>query len=188
MLTFLRSFVGQPASRDYWSRLEHFNPAWGKRAALAASLIAPDSSVIDIGCGRMQLRDHLPDSCRYSPADLTQWTAEVQKIDLDAGQFPKGTYNYCVILGVLEYLEAPGNTLGWARSTCDHLIVSYCHPLSRVSNRSRRRRMWVNDFSETDFCNLLCDAGWHPRTSYVYETSRRHRQIVYSCMRANAVA
>ena len=147
---------------------------------MAASFIPPGSSVIDVGCGRMQLVEHLPEGCQYTPADLTQWTEGVQRIDLDNGLFPTGRYDYCVILGVLEYLKNPDDTLAWARSACDHLIVSYCHPLSG-NIRDRRRRLWINDYSKSDLRDLLHEAGWAQETAQIYETKPDFEQIVYSC-------
>lgn len=179
------SFARPLPHRDYWSRKESFNPVWSKRAALASTFIVPGSWVVDVGCGQMQLRDYLPTGCRYTPADLTQWTEEVHSIDLDAGQFPPGTYDCAVILGVLEYLQQPQDVLQWAQSTCDRLVVSYCHPTPVATVRNRRRKHWINGFSESEFRDLLIGAGWHVSSTAIHSTRLRHQQVVYSCRSAS---
>ncbi len=48
-----------------WQDIEFFNEEWKDRIMLMASFIEKESSVMDLGCGRMWLLDFLPENCTY---------------------------------------------------------------------------------------------------------------------------
>jgi hypothetical protein len=178
----------RPTSRQFWSQTSNYNEVWGSRALLAARYISPNSTVLDVGCGHMQrLREHLPMGCTYVPADVTKWTDEVHQLDLDADQFPPGTYDFAVMLGVLEYLTDPGLALKNARATCGHLITSYCHPRHWRYVLRRRRRRWINDFSEVALRDLLASTGWSISDRAVRDRHRDLDQLIYCCKPAQAL-
>ena len=55
---------------------------WPSRIAAVAALIPPGSSVLDIGAGAQGLRNALPPSCAYTPADLQQRTPDTLVLDV----------------------------------------------------------------------------------------------------------
>lgn len=167
--------------RDRWTQPQSFQPDWGERAAIAASFISPGSPVIDLGCGQMQLRDHLPPGCSYYPADMKKWTDEVYEIDLDAGLFPPGSYDCAALLGVIEYLRRPENALVWARQNCHRLVTRYVHPSPLATPEQRSKNGWVNHFSEDQFAFLLEASGWHIEAQQVWREGRKSKHVVYSC-------
>ena len=95
-------------SREYWRDPASYPDDWQLRAAQAALFVEPVVSVLDIGCGAgMTLRKYLPGGCVYIPADLVKWAPEVRHVDVDAGIFPEGEFDYVILLGVIEYLNRP---------------------------------------------------------------------------------
>lgn len=169
------------SQRDRWSRVDSFLHDWGARAAIAAAFIPPGSSVIDLGCGQMQLRGHLPDGCSYHAADMRKWTDEVHEINLDAGLFPPGSYDCAALLGVMEYLHRPDLVLHWARERCGQLVMSYVHPGPSATQEQRAKNGWVNNFSETQLVSLLGSAGWCIDAQQVWREGMKSRHVVYSC-------
>lgn len=164
--------------RRFWSRETSYNVSWEDRAVLAAGLIASGSSVLDVGCGRMQLRKHLPEGCTYTPADLTKWTPETIQVDLNRGEFPPGSFDYATILGVLEYLPRAGVTLENAKRGCQQLIVSYCHPNAGRFGAAR------NSYSVSEFDELLRSSGWSVLRSLPVDVTKNYTQHLYLATRS----
>lgn len=164
---------------DYWAYPEHYSYAWEDRARLAASMIAPGSSVLDLGCGRMALRNYLPSGCRYVPADLPKWSAEVIAVDLEADEFPAGDYDVIVILNVLEYISNPLEVIRRSASQGRRLIVSYYHAGREASSARRREARWINDLTEGDLREEFRQSGWQIRAAHVYADTPSDRQIIY---------
>lgn len=167
-------------TRELWANPGSYLPTWDERARLAAQLVKPGSSVLDLGCGPIQpLRALLPSGCRYVPADLIRWSEEVIQVDLNAGELPQGCFDYIVMLGVLEYLDDVPTVLHRLRTISDNLVVSYCHP-TRFANIAKRRALhWINDFRKRAFLRILVDAGWRPQGQTVYKRRGGMVQIVH---------
>lgn len=165
-------------SREYWRHRESYPTDWAPRAAQAARLIAPGSIVLDLGCGpHMALREHLPEGCTYTPADLYPWSPEVRHADIDAGCFPDEACDCVVLLGVIEYLREPQLVFRFAQRRAASMVVSYCHPLT--PNRCTRARAgWVNAFSPDELAEMAAGAGWGIVQSETYGRSMdMHQQI-----------
>src|SRR5690606_18515194 len=73
---------------DRWSVGENLDRAWERRVVAAADLIAPGSSVVDLGAGRQALARHLPAGATYTPADVVPRSPDTVIVDVNAGQFP----------------------------------------------------------------------------------------------------
>ena len=174
------------SEKAYWAREDSYPESWGSRAALAAAHISPGSSVLDIGCGRMQLKELLPAGCRYQPADMTQWTAEVLPVDLDKREFPPGNYDCITLLGVLEYLADPLFALESAAGSSRRLVTTYCHPQPGADIERRRRDGWINDLTEDDIRRLLTAAGWFIVHEEAIADGKKYRQRLYVCDLATA--
>ncbi len=174
--------AGGGAHDNHWNKPEAYSPEWDARAAIAATLITPGLSVLDVGCGRMALQRLLPNGCTYIAADLTKWTPAVIVVDLNRGEFPPGAYDHIVMLGVLEYLHSPAGALAAARAGGGRLIVSYCHPNPGALIERRRRWRWINDLSEAEFAKMLSAAGWSVAARKIYKTTQAIREAVYLCI------
>ncbi len=175
-----------PERVGFWGNREHYSTSWEERSRAAAELISTGSTVLDLGCGRMSLRRFLPSGCRYFPADLPEWSAEVIPVDLEAGEFPSGRYDYVVILGVLEYLANPAAVIAAAADHTGTLIASYGHPGPQSTLSQRRNALWINDFNEDDLRILFRSAGWAIRSFHVYKSTPIEREVIYVLERQGA--
>ncbi|MBN9657090.1 MAG: hypothetical protein J0H49_02875 [Acidobacteria bacterium] len=168
-----------PESVGYWGNREHYSSSWEGRNRAAAALIPPGATVLDLGCGRMSLRRFLPSGCQYFPADLPKWSAEVIRVDLDAGEFPPGRYDYVVLLGVLEYLTNPAAVVAAAADHTRTLIAGYSHPGPQSVISQRRNALWINDFYVDDLRALFRSTGWTIRSLQVYKNTPTEREVIY---------
>jgi hypothetical protein len=115
---------------SYWREQPKLSrPRWRRRAEIAAPLFEPGWHVLDLGCGEMALRDYLPGSCAYTPADVNPASAEILKVDLDNGDLPDGRYDVVALLGVIEYLDRPKQALTSIHQLAPRLITSYTNGL-----------------------------------------------------------
>jgi hypothetical protein len=136
---------------------------WSVRARVAASLIAPNSRVLDLGCGACLLRSALPEGCEWLGYDLRPQSPDVVALDLDAGEFPDGRYDYVVLLGVLTWLKRPIDVLKRARQNASHLIAS-----DRL-----RRRFWRTPDRGEELEPMLPGTGWSLDKRVLWHRGRR---------------
>jgi SAM-dependent methyltransferase len=147
-----------------------FDPEWAKRAQTAASFISEGSRVLDLGCGNGSLRRFLPAGCTWIGYDLRPLNAEVHPIDLDAGEFPPGHFDYIVLLGVLDWLREPRAVLAKARRVAPFLIAN------DKCRRWRLRHLLKSKKSELE--RLLPGTGWSRKSRMEWgQDQRRHYSV-----------
>ncbi len=88
------------------ARFDKTLPRLTKRAEAAALFIEPNSTVLDVGCGRRPIRPFLPDSVRYLGIDKNPVEPDVLVFDLDRHEFPDGSWDITASALVHELLEA----------------------------------------------------------------------------------
>ena len=164
---------------EYWSDPANYVRSWDTRAARAAALIEPGKTVLDLGCGRMALRSLLPQGCRYIPADLTKWSDDVIVVDLNRQEFPGGSYDYVVMLGVLEYLQSPPGVLREARRHASKLIVSFALRTAGGNVGARQANRWIQHYRAGEFEAVLADCGWTITDRIRYRETAHARQMIY---------
>jgi hypothetical protein len=146
----------------------------------AASLIEPGRTVLDLGCGPyMALQSFLPTGCQYTPADLTKWSDDVIVVDLDRGEFPAGSYDYVVILGVLEYLQTPAAVLREARLHAAHLIASFALLPEGGDLLKRQSYLWINHYRQPEFEAELAGNGWSITDRAVHSEQAHDRHMIF---------
>src|SRR5437016_14683058 len=57
-------------AHGHWASLYNHDVAWEARTEALASMIVPNSVVLEFGAGRRALENKLPPNCRYIPSDL----------------------------------------------------------------------------------------------------------------------
>lgn len=183
---FWRRYADAPAiGKAHWRKAESYRPDWEDRAKAAAGWIAPGEAVLDIGAGALlALGKHLPEGCRYQPADLRAWTDEVIAIDLDDGDFPDGEYDVIAMLGVFEYLRDPADVCERAARHADRLVTSFCHPRPDHDPTVRRARGWINAHGERQFAAMLNQAGWRTAETKLLKENENIREMLYRCEKA----
>jgi O-antigen/teichoic acid export membrane protein len=147
---------------DYhrWSVSGGWSNAWEERARMAASLIAPGATVLDLGCGEMVLERFLPPNCVYIPSDCVARDARTIVSDYNEAvpAIDTGVDTICV-LGVLEYLYKLPDFMRAITSSRKALIVSYC-PSDLTENLDRAGRGWVNNFTSAVLEQMFKDNGY----------------------------
>lgn len=175
---------GKKITKQHWLRAGSYRKDWVNRASQASRWIAPDSRVLDLGCGaHLSLKQELPQGCFYQGLDQRSWSEDVIAMDLDTGDFPGVEYDVVVMLGLLEYLSDPGNVLANAAAAAPRLIASYCHSRKHGDPALRERRGWTNAFGRTGLARLLENSGWQIETTKTYRVNENIRELLYRCSR-----
>lgn len=134
---------------------------WPGRLRKVAGLIPPGASVIDLGAGSQALRDHLPPSCKYTPADLPDF-------DMNAGRWPEGQWDVAVMAGVLEYANDPSDALRRLRALAPTAIVTYAH--------TGHDDLYRNRIAILSFGPMASRAGWRASLAGSWRTREIKRQ------------
>ena len=131
------------------------------RARIAARLVRPGSRVLDLGCGAMVLREHLPPGCTYIPADLVKRSEDTHLIELNKGLWPLVRADVTVALGLAEYLHDIDAFLAGTCRCAPELLFSY-HVRTSGSEEARLSRLtqgWLSDLSLSSLIAASESAG-----------------------------
>lgn len=135
---------------------------WSKtRVKLASKWIKSGSKVADLGCGTQILAHSIDSTCRYSGYDIHKMNPKNILIDLN-GDFNLGdVFDTAVLLGVLEYLHNPFETLASLHRIANDLILSYVFQKeSNLETIDKRISIGVlNHFNEQEFLESLESLG-----------------------------
>jgi hypothetical protein len=146
-----------------WSNPSSLEPDWDRRAALAAQFVPDGARVLDLGCGRMALRQLLPNGCSYQPCDLVVRDPSTIVCDFNAGEFPEmaaSEADVITMLGVLEYIVDIDSFLGHLQRAKRDVVLSYC--ATDFSPAVDRPSLgWINHFSLFDLAVLFDRFGFH---------------------------
>ena len=122
----------------------HPHDIWIDRTKFIATLIDPDSSVIDFGCGSMAIKE-IAKIKNYLGIDLQD--ADIN-IDLNA-EFPKVEhYNLGLVIGVLEYLDKPEDFLKKVKEVTDKMII--CCLIT-----SKPKKSWKTHLKKEQITSIL---------------------------------
>jgi hypothetical protein len=130
--------------RPKWQNIEYFDADWKKRICKMAELIGDEKVILDLGCGKMWLRQFLGPEKVYLGCDYVKRDADTIVCDFNKYQFPDCQADLCFVSGCLEYVE----DLNWffdeiARHALV-LVVSYCTYELSPDIRLRKSLGWVN--------------------------------------------
>lgn len=147
------------AIQQNWKTIEYFDPNWKKRITAMAQYVPAGSSVMDLGCGPMWLKEERPDLI-YTGVDYTYRDADNIVADFNKKQFPNRKCDVAFISGCLEYIESPEWLITQVALVADRCVLSYCVIDIHNDLISRRREGWVNDLSRIDIENLFLSKGF----------------------------
>ncbi|MFO1361145.1 MAG: tetratricopeptide repeat protein [Burkholderiales bacterium] len=159
-----RSVVARrETDRARWSDERQLDPAWERRAALAADHVAAGSKVLDLGCGAMTLERHLPFGCTYLPVDLVARDERTRVCDFNRDGLPSADGATVVVaLGVLEYVYDVGAFLAGIRAFGLPVVLSYC--CADLGPQVDRAALgWVNHLTRRGLAEALAAADLHVR-------------------------
>jgi hypothetical protein len=156
--------------KRHWREFEYFDDAWRLRIKAMARHIAPQSSVMDLGCGKMWLREFLQ-NCEYIPVDCTDRGLGTIVCDFNAREFPSRIAGYAFVSGCLEYLNDPAWFAGRIAATCGACILSYCALDNFPDVKARAQLGWRHNFRASQVVQIFEDAGMRLATQDMAESS-----------------
>ena len=145
-----------------WSTQESLERAWDARAEFAAAYVPAGARVLDLGCGRMALRDFLPHTCSYQGCDLVARDRSTVVCDFNAGEFPTDAAadaDVVTMLGVLEYIADADAFFAQLRRTKRDVVLSYC-PTDFSTALDRPSLGWISHFGLADLAALFDRHGF----------------------------
>ena len=144
-----------------WGNPGSLSPDWDSRTEQIARLIPPGASVLEFGAGRMALRDHLPEGCRYTPSDLVDRGAGTIVCDLNARELPPfPPHDVAVFSGVLEYINDVGGLVRHVANNVNIIITSYTDIEHVPGKLVRRSQGWVNDYQSGQLREIFARSGF----------------------------
>lgn len=164
---------------ERWADGESLLAPWDSRTIRLAGLVQPGARVLELGAGRMLLREHLPPGCTYIPSDLVARGPETFVCDLNAATLPAlPRVDTVVMSGVLEYVLDVPRLLLHLHEACDQIVASYATaPDRRMRTIARRRAQgWVNDYRADELTAVLVRCGFFP----TYQ-DRWYDQQLFTC-------
>ena len=90
-----------------WRNIEYFNKKWKVRIEKMSAFVDPNCSVVDLGCGRMWLREYLPKTVRYYPVDYEDRGAGCIVQDFNQYQYPDVDADTAFASGCQEHVNDP---------------------------------------------------------------------------------
>ena len=166
----------QNSDLSRWARTSNLDPIWESRARAVAQKIAPNSSVLDIGAGNMDLKKFIADGS-YQPADIVKRCPECFEVDLNKGEFPTGKYDCITFLGVLEYIHDVESVLIKCASSAPQIVISYC--VGRWFSFPYRLSMgWVNNFSRAILSRHFERSGYSIECIDVFKRKILHDEVI----------
>lgn len=147
--------------RERWENLHNEEAShWSARSISAANYLKDKHSVVDFGCGTMNLEKALNPNQEYIPIDVVARDERTIVCDINSGDIPTPSAEAVACLGVLEYLFKPDIFLKTLSSTYKNAVVTYCVTDSKNPLTDRREHAWVNDFSQSDIEDILSKSDW----------------------------
>lgn len=132
-----------------WGNSNELDESWDERTYLIASMIKPNSNVIEFGAGNMKLRNKLPENCNYQASDIISRFPGVIACDLNKKiSIDLSKYDTAVFSGVLEYVYDVEAVFSQLSENVENIILSYA--CKDISNAPRLDRGWLSDYSRIE--------------------------------------
>lgn len=176
--------AGQPLMIR-WAEIEpSFGDRWLPRAAAAAEWLADAATIVDLGCGSMNIERLLRPHQSYIPVDLAQRDERTIVLDLnrssDLARLPGA--DACVLLGVLEYCYRPAELVAALHARYPQLVATFNLYDGDGGMDARLAHGWVNHFTREDVVSLFAQHGYRPRRERAFDG--RRRECIFDLWRA----
>ena len=104
MASLIKNVLGKLSAAKHWEDFEYFDESWRIRIKEMAVYINNAETVMDLGCGKMWLRDYLHSSNLYIPVDYKNRGEGTIVCDFTKHQFPEKNADVIFVSGCLEYI------------------------------------------------------------------------------------
>lgn len=138
-----------------WKEAEYFDEKWKTRISAMSAFISPGNTVMDLGCGKMWLKEFLPVGCNYIPVDYTNRGAGTIVCNFNNKEFPEAKADIIFISGCLEYIKPYDWFIAKSCAASTKIILSYCCRNEFPSLSERRNNNWVNHLSAEELVSLF---------------------------------
>lgn len=142
-----------------WRDIEYFHRAWKRRIREMSKYLRDGQSVMDLGCGKMWLKDYLRNNA-YVPVDYTYRGPGTIVCDFNQKLFPDRGADVAFVSGALEYLEHGAWFISQLGARFRSCVVSYCPLEDYPDVKARSRRGWVNHYTVSELLRMFRDAGF----------------------------
>ena len=128
-----------------------------------ASLIPENAkTVLDVGCGKMWLREFLNENIAYYGMDYVKRNDDTIVCNLNNREFTDMKFDAVLCSGVIEYIHE--ENLSWffekIHETAPVLIVSYNTRDNVPSVYVRKMNFWKNHMYREEFISLVKSSGF----------------------------
>jgi hypothetical protein len=136
--------ISNPSEKVTWQSIEYFDIFWKNRIAEMASLIPHNTkSIVDLGCGKMWLKEFVGADIKYYGVDYTYRDEHTFICDFNAQEYPNIQADCYFLSGIVEYIEDTPSFFQNIGQFTNTIILSYCS----TDNVKNRQPFWVNHFS-----------------------------------------
>jgi hypothetical protein len=153
-----------------WRNLEYFDVSWKIRIKLMAKYIITGSSVMDLGCGEMWLKDYISHESKYFGVDYKRRVGGNLVCDFNKYEFPDFTTDYIFISGCLEYIEDVDWFIHRISKQSSYVILSYCTLEYFNDLKLRKSYAWVNHFSRDQLVSKFQIVGFKIENESITES------------------
>ena len=160
ILTTLRRVISYLYPQQHtWRDIQRFDHAWTIRIREMSKYITPGASILDLGCGKMWLKQYMKGGSYYG-VDYTDRGEGTLICDFNKKEFPKVKSDVAFVSGVFEYVRNPPWFVSSISKNCNECILSYCLIEDYPDITWRRKQAWVNDYSKNEIIELFSNAGF----------------------------
>lgn len=146
--------------RPQWKDIEYFDESWKIRIRSMSELIENEKKIMDLGCGKMWLKDYLSDDATYYGCDYVERDDTTIVCDFNKLQFPVNCVDLIFVSGCLEYIENVEWFIGMVSKHCSSLIISYCTVELNPDIKSRKALGWKNHLALHELLGILLANGF----------------------------
>lgn len=158
-----------------WKNPESLSAKWDSRTARMGALVAAGDSVLEFGAGRMVLRNHIPQSCSYTPSDIVDRGPGTVVCDLNGPLPCFAPHDVAVFSGVLEYVNNVPRLIEHLAGAVNAVVASYA--IVESNQDDRRSHGWVNDFTSEQLLQIFARAGFSCDHEETWNTQKIFRFV-----------
>jgi hypothetical protein len=145
-----------------WKQFEYFDESWKERIYQMSKYIpATAKKIMDLGCGKMWLRNMLETRIDYMGVDYVKRDDRTIVCDFNKKEFPNKFADVIFVSGCLEYVNEPGWFIENISGHCATCILSYCTLESFPNLSERKQYHWKNHLAKREIISLFHQHSMH---------------------------
>lgn len=159
--------------RKHWKDIEYFDSKWKNRIKLMSEYIDEGSKILDLGCGKMWLKEFITEKESYIPVDYVFRGEETIVCDFNMYQYPVVIADTAFVSGCLEYVKDYKWFITEICKQHEKCILSYCTIEYFPENKMRKNLTWNNHLSKEDILMLFKENNFNLVNEKLTETNNQ---------------